>query len=605
MDLPPSNGDRRDRWWPVTRHSYCIMLACVFVAGAWLRLHLLGSQILLGDEWHGITAIAGKSYADVLTGFNAVINSSVPLNLYNLALYNFFGWSELSIRLPAILAGLLSLVALPVLIKQVIDERVSIVFACLLAISPFLVFYSRYERPYGVAALLCFSALLLARQWLATGKPPCAAGYIITGALAIYANLFSVVAVAVPIIAALGIYCVRRLRPLSAPRIEMIASFRAVLGVAAIIVVLLLPFLWPVLRRSSQLPWAMGNVTMDGAITAATLLSGTANLPLNVLFYLLLVAGCGSVLKRTPLLGLLFLLTACAYGVVLLVSRPRGLSEGAILLRYMIVVIPISLTAVAAALDGLLRRFQSVMWLRRGLPVLGAAGFVGCLYAAGPLPELNRAPNNLTNHAVFQSSYRRHAWESTAMKFVYPAFVIQQDQIPPFYNWLRAQPDAAAIVEYPFDVCDYNNILYYYQHFHQKRVLAGYCPDPALVTFTLGVPPEQLATPIQVGMLSVDQILSKAPDPKRFAFRNMVDVSDAAALVRSRADFLVMHKSIMALKLVSETTDAASIYDRVRVDYGSVSNLQARCREVFGTAVYDDAQLVCFQIRRPTSAPQK
>jgi len=84
-------------------------LALFFILGAVLRFYLFPSQILLDDEWHSQMWVIGRSPFEVLTQFNPVDNSSLPLNLYDLALYHTVGWSEFIIRLPVILAGLLSL----------------------------------------------------------------------------------------------------------------------------------------------------------------------------------------------------------------------------------------------------------------------------------------------------------------------------------------------------------------------------------------------------------------------------------------------------------------------------------------------------------------
>jgi hypothetical protein len=565
--------------------------------GAYLRLHLLSSQILLDDEWHSIRAVTGRKFLDVLTDFDPVNNTSLPLNLYNLALYHGLGWSELTIRLPIIVAGLVSLVALPLQLKQLLNARVSIAFACLLAISPFLVFYSRYDRPYGLATLLCFSALLFSHQWLFTGKSACAAGFLVTGLFAIYTNLLSIVAVAMPFVAGVGFVLFDRVRPSSAVRHHINLSFNTLFKVAALFAVLLLPYLWPVLRKSAQLPWAAGHLTLHGVMTAATLLSGTTNVLLNVLFFMLLVAGYNLLLRNNPLLGWIFISTICAYVVVLLASRPQGLDAGAILLRYAIVVVPISLTVVAVAVDNLLKQIQNIKWMPRRVPILCALGLFGCLYAAGPLPALYVPPNNLTNHAIFQSSYQRKTWQNTDLLFVYPSFVIQQDEIPSFYNWLRGQSNVSAIIEYPFDLCSYNNLFYFYQHFHGKRILAGYCSDPALVGYTFAPLRSEQGPLCRVGKMDADEVLSKVADPSKLSFRNMVDVTDAGSILSSPADFLVLHKYIMAQLTVWKESGGTPAYDSILMHYQSVDRLQVRFKKEFGLPVYEDAHVICFQIR--------
>lgn len=120
--------------------GFLLTMGCVFAVGVYLRLHTLSSQILLDDEWHNIFEVIGKNFADILTQFNPHDNFSLPFAIYDLALYHTLGWSEFTLRLPVILAGLLSLIVLPFLVSKTFNERVSLIFSSLLAISPFLIF---------------------------------------------------------------------------------------------------------------------------------------------------------------------------------------------------------------------------------------------------------------------------------------------------------------------------------------------------------------------------------------------------------------------------------------------------------------------------------
>ena len=189
---------------------FIFLLAVVGAVGGGLRLYGLPSQILLDDEWLSLAAVIGKSYSQLFTTFNPADNTSLPFNLYDLALLHGIGWSEFRLRLPVILIGISSLFILPLLARKVFNDRVALIFACLLAIAPFLVFYSRYVRAYGLVALCGFSALLLFYQWLATGHPRAAVGFILTGALAIAAHLFSIIAIYVPLGMAFGLVLISR-----------------------------------------------------------------------------------------------------------------------------------------------------------------------------------------------------------------------------------------------------------------------------------------------------------------------------------------------------------------------------------------------------------
>ncbi len=599
------HGDVPQSPWFAARHRYGLMLGCVFVVGAYLRLHLLLSQILMDDEWHSIRAVTGKKLLEVLTAFDPVNNSSLPLNLYNLALYHTVGWSELTIRLPIIVAGLLSLIVLPLQIKQLLNARDSIVFACLLAISPFLVFYSRYDRPYGITVLLCFSALLFAQQWLSTGRLSYAIGFLLTGLFAIYTNLLSIVAAAAPFVVVIGCWLLHRLRPSSASAWQINVSSKNLFKVAGLFAIFLLPYLWPVLRESARLPWVGGHFKLQAVLRAATLLSGTANGVLTGLFFMFLLAGFTLLFRDQRLLGAIFLMTICAYAAFLVFSRPLGLDAGAILLRYAIVVVPISFAAVAVAVDGLLKVLENINRIPRAAPSLCAAGLLVCFYAFGPLPDLYVPPNNLANHAIFQSSYERKTWENTDFLFVYPSFVIRRDEIPPFYHWLGGQSNVAAIIEYPFDLCSYNNLFYFYQHFHRKRILAGYCSDAALVRYSFAPLGGGADLHCQVGKMDADEVLSAVENSSKLSFRNMVDVTDTNALASSPADLLVVHKDMMAELTVWKDSPRNPSYETILMHYRAVDQLQARFKNEFGAPIYEDAHLVCFQIRPPQSSREK
>jgi hypothetical protein len=582
--------------------GFLLALGCVFAVGAGLRLHLLSSQILLDDEWHNLMAVIGKSYGGVITQFNPENNVSLPLAIYDLALYRTLGWTEFMLRLPVILAGLLSLIALPLLVKKLFAARVALLFSCLLAIAPFLVFYSRYIRAYGWMMWLCFSALLLFHQWLTTGKRRYALGYALAGVVAIYAQLFSLIAVFTPLLTVIGFKLATRFKARPPADRQIVVPAKALLIMALILILLLLPLMVPVLLASAKLPWQMGKLTWTGVVTAATLLSGTVNGPLNVLFFLSCLLGLIWLFRRDPLLGWIFLSTFCAYVIVLLASRPMGLNTGAVLLRYMIVAVPMALMLVALTLDRFLTQAQDVKWIPGGIPMLLVAGFIGCLYAAGPLPTQQVRPNNFTNHSAFQGSYRQPTWECSVANTVYPAFSVRQDQIPPFYRWLGGQSNVKTIVEYPLDICDYNDLFYYYQHFHRKRVIAGYSTDPTLLGSGYTPSPDRDKSPFSIGIASADQVLSCVADPTKLAFQNMIEVQDPATLLGSKADLIVLHKCIRTLNLMSNGAEAASTHDTIQVYYRSAELLKVRFKEAFGPPAYEDEQMICFWIKPPGRA---
>jgi hypothetical protein len=75
-------------------YGYFLVLGGIFIFGAFLRLHMLGSQILVDDEWHSINHVLGKTFTDLVLHYTAADNASPPLNLYCLALLKSVGWFE-------------------------------------------------------------------------------------------------------------------------------------------------------------------------------------------------------------------------------------------------------------------------------------------------------------------------------------------------------------------------------------------------------------------------------------------------------------------------------------------------------------------------------
>jgi hypothetical protein len=568
------NRHQRRSW------SFFLFLGLIVAIGASLRLYNLSSQILLDDEWHSINEVADKTFLEVLTRFNPHDNSSPPLNLYLLALLKTCGVSELSIRLPAVVAGVLSLIIMPLLVRRIFDDRIALIFASIVAIAPFLIFYSRYGRAYGSVALLCFCALLLAHLWLNTGKPRYAVGFVLTGALAVYAHLLSIVPIAAPFAVAIGSKVIRR-------SAEISVSVKSIVGAALALLILVIALIWPALSQSGNLPWAKGHFAREGVLTAATLLSGTANLVLTLLFFILLTVGLIVLLKSKPPLGWLFFIAIAGSVALLVLSRPQGVHRGAVLLRYTIVAVPIGLLLVSVAFDFFLMRLPLTKGFKSWLGTAGVIALLVVFFVAGPLPAIYAGSNNFTNHSAYQGSYQRN-WERSEAHSVYPDFSINREQVPVFYRWLATEPGIKAIIEYPFDICDYNDLFYYYQHFHGKQVFAGYSRETKAFGYSVAQQTDE--GQFSVGLLNIDQILYRA-DPGKLGFRNLIDITNQDALVRSPASIIILHKYMIALKIMPTTMGTIALRWR------PVQDFAARFRQVLGQPLYEDQQMICFRIK--------
>src|SRR5438093_13553475 len=91
------------------------LLAAVAV-GAAIRLDQIREQIVLDDEWHALHAILRFGYGRILTHFGWT-DVCIPLAVYDKAVADTVGLSETWMRLPVLLAGIGSLLVLPLMLR--------------------------------------------------------------------------------------------------------------------------------------------------------------------------------------------------------------------------------------------------------------------------------------------------------------------------------------------------------------------------------------------------------------------------------------------------------------------------------------------------------
>ena len=583
---------------PERRSRFFAALAVAAAAGTALRLWMLPGQILLDDEWHGLNQVAERTLGGILTNFDAKDNTSLPLNVYHWALLHTAGWSEAGIRFPVIAAGIASLILLPLAARRHLGDRGALFFAFLLAVSPFAVFYSRFSRAYGPVLLLGFLAILAATRWLSTGERRSRRWFLALGLAAAYFHPLA----AVTLLAPFAAYAWGALRGGSGAAVPPVEVRKAGVVAAAG----LAPLGWAMLTATERLPWGQGEWTAKGLREAATLLAGTTDLPLVLVFFAVAVFGLAALARTSPggaLLARVFIANVAMAGVLLAAARPFGLGSGIVLLRYAIALLPLTLLAVAAGFDALGKRVETQGAGAPGGAVERAARlrmmaapaafglFLALLAVAGPMRWIDRPPNNFTNHSAYQGSYDPPEDSRADARHVYPGYSPGRGEVSEFYAHLASMsgPGAAPgpIVEYPLDITNYNNVFWFYQRVHRREVVAGYCPDGAIVGHR--VQPET-GQP-RLGFLSADQVLSHVADRTKLRFASLVDVTDPAAVAATGARYLVLHKFVMALRFLPGGKTAL-----LPVYYTSVPVLAERWERAAGPPVFEDTSVVCFQL---------
>src|SRR3954451_7301381 len=132
-------------------------------------------------------------------------DNCIPLTaLYRFLLEQGVALSELVVRLPMLLAGLLALLVLPGIAAARLDRRVGHLYAWLVALSPLLVLYSRMARPYLPIVLFSFVATAAFEAWWRTGRRELAVLYGLGAALSVWFPLGIAPFVLAPFLFALG-----------------------------------------------------------------------------------------------------------------------------------------------------------------------------------------------------------------------------------------------------------------------------------------------------------------------------------------------------------------------------------------------------------------
>jgi hypothetical protein len=502
--------------------------------GAALRFQQIADQILADDEWHALHALHLRRWEWIASHFGEA-DHSIPLTLVYKALASTLGLSEIVMRAPMLLCGLLAVVVLPLLVADDVGEAASVVFAWLLAIAPLHVYFSRYARPYAITMLLaCVAALAFQRWWTRRGRG-WAATYALCAVAAVSLHLAVAPFVLVPI----------ALTAIGAPR-----AWRALVPPAtAVVLGLGLALAAPLTadREALARKIGAGAVTRATLAGAAQLFAGTANMRLVALVGVLAVLGAAVTVARRRAFGASFVaLAACQVGAAF-AAAPAGLVHPIVVVRYMLPVLPLVLLWVAIGIHALARRALPAAALGIALAAL--------LFAGGPLPALCRRPNDWTNHALFQYAYDPES------PYAYQR-MLAPERVSGFYSRLAQEPpETLLVVEAPWYYAWDENLYPYVQAVHRQRMRVGFV-----------APQDRFAR------------LGELPQGSGMRFRNAIHVGDRAELARQDVRYVIFHKDLKA-ELRGRPREAVD-----------VSNWIHSYADAYGAPAFEDDLVVVFDI---------
>ena len=152
-----TSPDKPDKYW--------LALTVILIAGLLLRLPNLNKS-LWNDEIWSTHVLMGSLRAL----YNIAIDDWHPpfYQAFMFVWIRVFGDSELSIRTPSFLSGILALLLVYVFASRVVERKTALLASFLLAVSPAHIWYSQEARPYS---MLLFSLLLSLLAYLKLKEP--------------------------------------------------------------------------------------------------------------------------------------------------------------------------------------------------------------------------------------------------------------------------------------------------------------------------------------------------------------------------------------------------------------------------------------------------
>ena len=524
-----------------------VFVAAILV-GAGLRLYQLGDQIIADDEWHALHAARDLGFREIAAYFGAA-DISIPMALFYKALANTFGLSEMPMRAPVVLSGMLAVVILPLLVRKVFDRPTATLFGWLLAISPIHVYFSRYARPYAISLFFATCGIYAFYLWWTTRIRYWKYLYIVCAIVGPYFHLTVLPALFAPL-AVISVQAFWGRTP--DPEFSRANVLRLILITAGGFALLLAPPIWAdfgSLAEKAQ----HGGFRSESFTGALGLFVGMEAPAAQALTLAVMTLGAFTLLRKQPRLALLLGTAAGAVILAIVAARPLGIDSHPITLaRYALFLLPVMILVLAIGL----RRIGD--WLGAARPVAGViwATWMIFTFTLGPISRIYYAPNNFTNHALFQYYPYFDERNAYTQSLSLP--------VPPFYFELGRQPASSLrIIEAPWVYAWHYNPYPLYQGVHRQRVVIGFIAK---------------SPPFPSGELP--------PFDRRFRFSNFVHLEDRHDVCAHRIDRLVFHKDLR--RELNQPDNEAFPRDLAR--------FIPQYRRDYGPPVFEDDTLVVFDL---------
>lgn len=183
-------GENKTQTWSLRVFA---ILFIVLAIGLFLRIHDLGEENLWTDEAFTAHHANSETFSELID--NVAKTEAAPVGYYVFlhSWVKMFGDSEISLRTPSLIFGILSVLVLFILTRRVFSNSVALVASALMSTSMLQVLYSQEARIYGLFTLLSLISTYLFTEWYSKkSSKPLIVLYILSIALAMYTNYLAI-----------------------------------------------------------------------------------------------------------------------------------------------------------------------------------------------------------------------------------------------------------------------------------------------------------------------------------------------------------------------------------------------------------------------------
>jgi hypothetical protein len=295
-------------------------LTIVLLIGLLLRSHGLTRGLIYDEIFTAMHFVDARSMWETVSSY-LYFNNQIGYSILARLSEDVFGRHEWSLRLPALLLGMVTLPCLWIYTRQLVGPRLALGATMGLAVSPAHVAYSETARGYTGMILFSLLSTYLFFNLLARPTKIRACLYIFVNVINLYFHLYGIFVVAIQMLFVVvpGLRQTRNDAPgpsISAKAFRTLClSFPAILLFTAILYS-------PVMLQFYHSVIARGTGVFDPAFGFKVIakLSGSVGVPLQVLIVLLIAVGWEALLRRRPheaiYFALLILLPVCLIWII-------------------------------------------------------------------------------------------------------------------------------------------------------------------------------------------------------------------------------------------------------------------------------------------------